>query len=124
MAKIPEKRHGKEELSELRMRNAFSVRPPVQAIKNQALRPVFLSLCYLICVVSVGLCYYQFTIPCLSCAGLGLLSALFIFWKKPRSRHHATLMIIISLLVLVFGSVYYFAQFEQPTNDPQGPIRY
>lgn len=124
MVNIPEKKHGSEELGELRMRNAFSVRPPVQELKNQALHPIFLGISYALCLVSAGLVYGEIYIPGLACAGGGLLVSLVIFWKKPRSRHHAALMIIISLLVLVFGSVYYFAQFEQPTHDPQGPIRY
>jgi len=35
-------------------------------------------------------------------------------------------MVIISLLVLVLGSVYYSEQFEQKQahDDTQGPIRY
>lgn len=124
MTKIPEKKHDDEELRELRTRNAFAVRPPVQELKNQALHPFFLSVVYLLCAVSVGLVIYMISMPALICAGVALLSALLIFWKKPRSRHHAAFMVIISLLVLVFGSVYYNAQFEQPANDPQGPIRY
>lgn len=124
MARIPEKKHDNQELGELRARNAFAVRPPVQQLKNQALHPLFLGLGYVLSLTSGGLAYAGIYVPGLSCAAAGLLFSLFIFWKKPRSRHHAAFMAIISLLVLVFGSVYYQAQFEQPSHDPQGPIRY
>jgi len=124
MAQIPNRRLSETELDELRARNAFSVRPPIQQIKNQALHPLFIGLGYLLCCSSIGLSIYKLSVPALVCAGIVLLYAILIFWKKPRSAHHAALMTIISLLVLVFGSVYYFAQFEQTANDPQGPIRY
>lgn len=124
MAKIPEKKHGSHELNELRARNAFAVRPPVQQLKNQALHPFFLGLGYALCAAGGGLAYAGICIPGLGCAGGALLLALFIFLKKPRSRHHAAMMTIISLLVLVFGSIYYQAQTKQPSHDPQGPIRY
>jgi len=121
MAKIPDKRHDDQELGQLRMRNAMSVRPPVQSIQNQALNPLLLSVNYLLSAISVGLVIYKIYLPALICAGVVLLAALIILWRKPRSRHHAAVMIIISLLVLVFGSVYYS---EQPADDSQRFIRY
>ena len=124
MTGIPEHKRSDNELDEIRRRNAFAVRPPVQKIKNQALQPIFLAVGYLLCLTGVGLAIGEIYIPGLTCAALVLLTAIFIFWKKPRSRHHATIMAIISLLVLVFGTVYYLEQFEQTTNDAQGPIRY
>lgn len=124
MAKIPERKQDDRELNDLRKRNAFAVRPPVQAIVNQALHPLFVGLAYLLCLTSAGLAIGGIYIPALICAGVSLLGTVFIFWKKPRSRHHAAFIAIISLLVLVFGSVYYLAQFEPTPNDPQGPIRY
>ena len=39
------------------------------------------------------------------CGVVSLLMSLWIFWKKPRSRHHAALLLIMSLLVVVFGSL-------------------
>lgn len=124
MVKIPDKKHSDRELNDLRKRNAFAVRPPVQAVVNLALHPILLAAVYLLTLTSAGLAIAALYIPALSCAGLSLLSSLVIFWKKPRSRHHAAFIAIISLLVLVFGSVYYLAQFEPTSNDPQGPIRY
>lgn len=124
MTDLPGHKHSDNELSELRMRNAFAVRPPVQELKNQALHPILLALGYILCLTGVGLAIGEIFIPGIACASIALLLTLFIFWKKPRSRHHAAMMAIISLLVLVFGTVYYLEQFEQTTNDAQGPIRY
>jgi len=124
MTELPDKKRDDRELDDLRKRNAFAVRPPVQAIVNQALHPLFVGITYLLCLTSAGLAIGGIYIPALVCAGISLLVAAIIFWKKPRSRHHAAFIAIISLLVLVFGSVYYLAQFEPTANDPQGPIRY
>ncbi|MEJ6570548.1 MAG: hypothetical protein QNL01_07655 [Akkermansiaceae bacterium] len=124
MADIPGHKRSDNELSELRKRNAFAVRPPVQQLKNQALHPIILALGYILCLTGAGLAIGEIYISGLACASIALLFILFIFWKKPRSRHHAAIMAIISLLVLVFGTVYYLEQFEQTTYDAQGPIRY
>ena len=112
MTDIPDSRRNDGELKELRMRNAFAVRPPVQSIKEMALHPVFLAVGYVLCIAGSGLALAGMIRSGLVCAALALLLSLFIFWKKPRSRHHAAIMVIISLLVLVFGSVYYIKQFE------------
>lgn len=124
MPDIPDHKHSDNELNELRMRNAFAVRPPVEQIINQALNPFLLGLNYLLCLTGAGLAIGKIFIPALSCAAVALVFTLFIYWKKPRSRHHAAFMAMISLLVLVFGTVYYLEQFEQTAHDAQGPIRY
>ncbi len=124
MTELPDHRHSDDELSDLRRRNAFAVRPPVQQIVNLALPPILLIPIYLLCFVGVGLALGEWYIPGISCASLALVASLFIFWKKPRSRHHATIICIISLLVLVFGNVYYFKQFEQTPHDTQRFIGY
>ncbi|MBT8045456.1 MAG: hypothetical protein KJO79_10940 [Verrucomicrobiae bacterium] len=117
MTEIPKQKHSDGELNELRMRNAFAVRPPIQQIKNQALNPILLAICYLLCLNAAGLALGKIYLPGVVCAALALLLSILIFWKKPRSRHHSAIMAIISLLVLVFGSVYYFEQVEQPANN-------
>lgn len=135
MSQIPERKRDKAELQEMRARNAFAVKPPVEHLQSQAVNRFLLGLYYLISLIGAGLViksYYPYGIEMgpvfisgMACAALGLLISLLIFWKKPRSRHHAALMAIISLLVLVFGTVYYIEQFEQEAHDDaQGPIRY
>jgi len=136
MAQIPEKRRDREALQELRNRNAFAVRPPVQHLQRQALSKPVLGFFYLLAFIGAGLVAYSFY-PYASveelyfksgfaCVIAVVLMSFFIFLKKPRSRHHGAFLLIISLLVLVFGSVYYFEQLEpkQSHDDTQGPIRY
>ena len=124
MTSLPEQKHSSEELNELRLRNALAVRPPVQHIKSLALHPVLLTLHYLLSLTGGGLVCGGMYRPGLVCSGVAMLGALLVFWKKPRSRHHAAFISLISLLVLVFGTVYYLGQFEASNYDPQGPIGY
>ena len=137
MTHIPEKKRSRNELEDLKRHNAFSVRPPVQQLQAQALPRVALGFCYLLVSFGAGCLLFKSKIcdllfdwfPMSSIWGLGgsydpVIEAIYIaavassvigmvisgliFWKKPRSRHHAAILAIISLLVLVFGSVYYF----------------
>lgn len=135
MAEIPERKRDKVELQEMRARNAFAVRPPVGQLEALAVNRLVLAVFYLIILSGAGLViksHYPYGIEMgpvfitgMAFAAVGLLVSCFIFWKKPRSRHHAALMAIISLLVLVFGTVYYIEQFEHKAHDDtQGPIRY
>lgn len=124
MTPLPEQKHSNEELNELRMRNAFAVRPPVQQVKSMALHPVPLAVLYLVCLAGAGLAIAGYYRPALACSGVAMLGTLLVFWKKPRSRHHAAIVAIISLLVLVFGTVYYLEQLEASDYDPQGPTGY
>jgi len=124
MTDLPDHKRSDNDLDEIRRRNAFAVRPPIQQIKNQALNPIFLTVIYVLCLTGAGLAIAKIFIPGLICSAVALLVNLLIFWRKPRSRHHVAIMVIISLLVLVFGTVYYLEQFEQTDYDAQGPIRY
>lgn len=135
MAKIPEKKRGISELRDIQARNAFATQPPVQQLQALAVPKQLIIFIYLLSLTSAGLVVAAFKgygpidevfyYAGQGCAGLVTLTSLFIFWKKPRSRHHAAFLAIISLLVLVFGSVYYIKQFEQSAHDDaQGPTRY
>ena len=135
MVDIPEKKQSRGELQDLQRRNAFAVRPPVQQLQSQAVNRVILAVFYILSLIGaalvIGAIYpigpinEVFFIGGIACMGVCLLASLFIFLKKPRSRHHAAILVIISLLVLVLGSVYYIEQFEQEAHDDaQGPTRY
>ena len=124
MSPLPEHKRDDDALRELRMRNAFMTRPPVQQVRALALGRVWLFLLYLVCLVGGGLVIGKVFEVGLICGCVALLLALWVFCRKPRSRHHASLIVIISLLVLVFGTVYYLEQLEALNYDPQGPIGY
>tara|TARA_Y100000385_G_C13023668_1_gene607377 strand:+ start:662 stop:1036 length:375 start_codon:yes stop_codon:yes gene_type:complete len=124
MTTLPEQKQSIDELNELRMRNAFAVRPPVQEIRSLALHPAMLVALYILCFTGVGLAVGGIYRASLICGGCSLLITLLIYWRKPRTRHHASIIVIISLLVLVFGTVYHHKHLEAPDYDPQGPIGY
>lgn len=124
MVPLPEQKHTDAELNELRMRNAFAARPPVQQVKSLALHPFFLILIYVATLTGAGLAIGKMYLPGLICSAVVLILGLLIFWKKPRSRHHIAIIGIISLLVLVFGTVYYLEQLEPTNYDAQRPIGY
>lgn len=95
MTALPDKRRDVDELNRLRMQHAMAVRPPIAAIQAQTAHWLLLALGYLLCLAGgIG----------------GLLVAVFIAVKKPRSRHHAALMLILAALVLVFGTLYYLPE--------------
>ena len=132
---LPEKKQTRSELLDRQRRNAFTVKPPVQQLQKLALNRFVLAAYYVISLSGAGLVIgaiypvgpidETFLFIGFACVGVCLLASLYIFWKKTRSRHHAAFLVIISLLVLVFGTVYYIQQFEQESNDDaQGPTRY
>ena len=125
MSDIPRQKRSSDELDDLRRRNAFAVKPPIQQIKALELPLPLIGILYTVVTASVVLYFTHYYIPAICCAGPSLLASLFIFWKKPRSSHHACIITIISLLVLVFGSVYYLEQFEPTAHEePQRSTRY
>ncbi len=136
MATIPDQKRSRDELQEMRRRNAFSVRPPVQQLQAQAVSKVFLGVCYTLAILSalalvfsksvgdmvysgmtslgVSLSGYSDEVVmawvhggCVTVAGVAMLFSFWIFWKKPRSHHHAAILFMISLLVIVFGVLYF-----------------
>jgi hypothetical protein len=95
MTELPDRKRQADELKRLRLAHAMAARPPIGAIKSQMAHGFLLFLGYLLCLGG----------------GLGGLAvALFIAVRKPRSRHHAALMFILAVLVLVFGIRYYLSQ--------------
>jgi hypothetical protein len=98
-SRLPARRHADGELQRIRMQNAIEAKPPVERIAAQAAHPMLLILGYALAIAGgVG----------------GLLAALFLFLKKPRSSHHAAWMTIIGVLVLVFGILYLLPKTDGP----------
>lgn len=132
-AGIPVRRRTDEELLEMRRIQATPPDPSIAHIQQMAvawpvialgyLLPLFGGLCAWFAVWSPGVPPMDFPAewmgdlsrqPWLAKAGLGALGlfgglafalAGWIAWKKPRSRHHAGFISIITLLVLVFGII-------------------
>ena len=116
-SKLPNHRHSDRELNEIRRQDAISMQAPAF---NPALQIAHLALVipgYLFALAgALGFCHYELSLTVTaSCVGAALLVALYIFWSKPLSRHHAAFISVISLFVVVFGALYYFPQLRHGT---------
>lgn len=97
--KLPSHKHSDGDLERIRRQNALQTKPPVDYIVSQAAHWSLLVLGYLLAFAGgIG----------------GLLVALFLFLKKPRSHHHAALITIIAVLVLAFGILYLLPKTDGP----------
>jgi hypothetical protein len=124
MTDLPEGKRSRRELEEIRMRNALASRQLLLGVANTPLHPLVLTIGYVSCMAGATLALAGMVRSGLVAAMAGMLLSLFIFCKKPVARHHAAVFLIISLLVLVFGTVYELKQFEQTADDAQGPTGY
>ncbi|SHK02885.1 hypothetical protein SAMN02745181_3073 [Rubritalea squalenifaciens DSM 18772] len=100
MASIPERRRDQDEIAQLRMRNAMQMRPPVQHYQRKLASPLILWPCYLF-----------------SLLGLGVVIGPLLFIRKPLSRHHAALMIIVSVIVLLSVSLWSLNYLKKADGD-------
>ena len=124
---LPSQRRSEDELEQIRRREAMQslvteVPPAVAQLQAITAHPVILVIGYLL-VLGGGIGFvvaedYSTVKPeayalvgCLS----GLLIALFLSLRKPRSRHHAGFIAMIALVVLVFTLFHHYNNFN-PTN--------
>ena len=112
-AQIPHRKHDANELQQLRHRGLMQTRPPVQRILSMQLHPVSVALLYLFAIATIvqTLRHWspegmeRFYYPVGGC-GILLLTSLFLYFKKPRSRHHAA--IISGMCFVVLGFIILF----------------
>jgi len=96
---LPNRRHSDGELQRLRMQNAMEAKPPIERINAQCGHWALLALGYLLALAGgIG----------------GIAVAAFLFFKKPRSTHHAAWMTMIAVLVFVFGILYFLSKTDGP----------
>ena len=124
---LPSQRRSEDELEQIRRREArqslvTEVPPAVAQLQAITAHPVILVIGYLL-VLGGGIGFvaaedYSTVKPeayaligCLS----GLLLALFLSLRKPRSRHHAGFIAMIALVVLVFTLFHHYNNFN-PAN--------
>lgn len=108
-AALPQRKHDGRELQELRHRGMMQTRPPVHRIMAMQLHPVMSCMLYVIALAVIintirfwsheGMMRY--VSPGIGCGSL-LLISLFLYFKKPRARHHAAILSGICLVVLGF----------------------
>ena len=108
-APLPQRKHDGRELQEMRHRGMMQTRPPVQRIRSMELHPVIAGVLYIIALAviinTVRFWSYEgtqrFYSPGAGCGSL-LLISLYLYFKKPRARHHAAILSGICLVVLGF----------------------
>lgn len=119
---LPGSRRDSHGLAEVRKREALTQlsQPgvnPADHLRKLTAHPVLLVPAYLLALGAAAVIFrnvHYFTpLALLALAGC---FALFIFLKKPRSRHHAGFIFIIIFLTLVFGGIHYAPLFQ--THGP------
>lgn len=131
--KIPAHRHSERELLDLRMKEAHSESPAV-VLEQLHIGPFKVIATYLACLAGFGLVFladwaatlatpelparwiadfvhrpdlWRILVAALGAVGGAvLLLSAWIWRKRPRSSHHAAILTIIAVLVLVFGILH------------------
>lgn len=135
---LPVHRHSERELMQLRRAQSGPATPPAVQLEKLGAHPAALGLLYGAGVLGCGLAMlgvWASTLPPMDLpfdwlaaavvrpgyrmvlfgilaggAGIMLLGAGWIGWRKKRSSHHAGILTILAVLVLVFGTLYFFPQ--------------
>jgi hypothetical protein len=136
---LPARRHTDEELMRLRRMDAGPAVSPVEALARRTVSVPVMILFYLLALAAVALLIMEslwfskaqpFDLPfewlgravqadwygtaiMSAIGGISagvLLIAAWVAWRRPLSRHHAGFMTIIAVLVLVFGTLYFFPE--------------
>ena len=116
-SKLPHHRHSAREIQEIRRREALAL---MNATPNPLLFPAHPALIipgYLSALgAAVGFYFYEcHMVLTLALILVSLGFSLFIFLKKPISRHHAAFISVLSLFVIVFAALHYFPQLRHAT---------
>ena len=119
-SRLPIHRHGDDQLNRIRRQEALAQPTPPPHPLTLAAHPLMVIPGYLFALAGgTYFCFYdierQQMLITISCVIAALAIALFIFLKKPFSRHHAAFIAVVSLLVIVFGALYYFPQLQHGT---------
>lgn len=80
------------------MQNAMQMRPPAAKYQRQVAGKLTLVLGYLVSLV-----------------GLGAIVGPLLYLAKPLSRHHASFMLLLSLVVLGIAALYYYENYGRYT---------
>ncbi len=116
-SKLPAHRHSDREISEIRRQEAIGMMAPSGPPRPLAAHPVLVIPGYLFAAAGgVGFHFYNLELPVTAgCVVAALLIALFVFIRKPLSRHHAAFISVACLFVIVFGALHYFPHLNHGT---------
>ena len=117
-SKLPVHRHSDRDLDRIRRQGAIQqmqavgVDPQLQIAHLALVIPAYLFAL----AGPIGIYFYDISIA--FTAGAVLIAAavaVFIFFKKPMSRHHAAFLAVSVLFVIIFGLLHYFPQLQHGT---------
>jgi hypothetical protein len=112
---LPTYRHSEKQIQQLRLHESFAA--PASHLLTLKAHPILIIPGYLFAIAAaVGYHFYdlQIAVTASSVAG-ALLFAIFIYFRKPLSLHHAAFIAVMSLFVIVFGALHYFPQLRHGT---------
>ena len=86
---------------------------PAIHLRKQTAHPVLYIPGYLLAIAAGAVAYQRVHhITPIVLLALTLAITLYIFIRKPRSRHHAALIFILIFLTAVFGGIHYAPLFK------------
>jgi len=116
--KIPIHRHSADEIAEIRRREALALMAPHAPNPKLASAHIAILIPGYLLAIAGASCFVFQGFPLAATAGCSALSLVisgFVFVRRPISRHHAGFIAIISLFVIVFGTLHYFPQLRHAT---------
>jgi hypothetical protein len=116
-SKIPVHRHSDRELNELRRREALAMMTPAANPRLSIAHPALLAPGYLFALAG-AVCFYFYQLPLATtaaCVAAAMIFAVFIFLRRPISRHHAAFIAVLTLFVAIFAALHYFPQLRHAT---------
>lgn len=117
-SKLPAQRRSRQELEELKRRQALALLDrQAPDPKLMPAHPAWITPGYLLAVGGSS-CFFFEEVPwtlTAACAAGALIVALTLCLKRPISNHHAAFIAVISILVIVFGSLHHFPQLQHAT---------
>lgn len=115
---LPTRRRSHEELGEMQRREALALLDThAPNPKLMPAHPAWITPGYLF-AISGASCFVFDSFPWIAtaaCAACALIVSLSLYLKRPISKHHAGFIAVISLFVIVFGSLHYFPQLQHAT---------
>ncbi len=115
---LPTHRHDPRDIAQIRKREALAKlqhpgMDPAIHLRKQTAHPALYIPGYLL-AIAVGAVAYQRVhhITPIVLLALALAITLYIFIRKPRSRHHAALIFILIFLTAAFGGIHYAPLFK------------
>lgn len=114
---LPAHRHSDEEISRIRRMEAIEAMAPHERPRSLSAHLALVISGYLLAVIGAAGVYFHdlpFVVTAVL-AGAALMIAIYIFIRKPLSRHHAAFIFIAVLFLTVFGALYYFPQIQHGT---------